>query len=139
MSHVIMQGVIHDAYYQDRCPRFALFYISIHTSNFSILFSILFRNKDTILHSIRGISDKPGNVSVPVSIFQNWRVLSLYDAHKYPYKYLPTANLTPLLVTALFNIFTNLIATRVITAVCQVIHVASFIEENRIQKIWRCI
>lgn len=39
----------------------------------------------------------------------------LYDAHKYPYKYLPTANLTPLVVTALFSIFMDLIATLVIT------------------------
>jgi hypothetical protein len=81
----------------------------------------LYRSRDTILHSIQGISDKLGIVSALVSIFQNWRVLSLYDAHKYPYKYLPTANLTPLLVTALFSIFTHLIATIVITAACPLI------------------
>jgi hypothetical protein len=110
----------HDADYRDYCSRLQNW---IYTSNFVILFSIWYRNKDTILHSIQGIAHKPGIVFVPVSIFQNWRDLSLYDAHKYPYKYLPTANLTPLLVTALFNIFTNLIATIVITAACQVIHV----------------
>jgi hypothetical protein len=38
--------------------------------------------------------------------------------------------LTPLLVTALFNIFTNLFATNVITAACHVVHVSSFIEDN---------
>lgn len=41
----------------------------------------------------------------------------LYDVRKYPYKYLPIVNSTPLLVKTLFNIFTNLFATIVITAV----------------------
>jgi hypothetical protein len=51
-------------------------------------------------NSIQEISDKPGTVSALVSIFQNWRDLVLYDAHKYPYKYLPIFNLTPSVVTA---------------------------------------
>jgi len=73
----------------------------IFTSSFEILFSVLYRNKDTIPHAIQEISDNSGIVSDLSDIFQNSLVLVLYDAHKYPYSYLPTANWTPLLITFL--------------------------------------
>jgi hypothetical protein len=82
------------------------------------LFSVLYRNKDTIPHAIQEISDSSGIVSDLSDIFQNSRLLALYDAHIYPYRYLPTANLTPLVVTTLFSVFTDLIATLIITASC---------------------
>jgi len=61
-------------------------------SSFEILFSVSYRNKDTMPHAIQEISDNSGIVSDLSDIFQNSRVLALYDAHKYPYRYLPTAN-----------------------------------------------